>query len=1076
MLRIMKIRMTTIKVLCGLLLLNLSVFRMNAIEAQVAETSKTEVSATKKPLKKISGTVYRASDKMPIPGVRIAVFENTRYTALSDSIGHFYIMVPPQTDIIIATASDYNSVETALCGRTENIEIMMYSDVFEAEYQRASLFTNADMEENIENTNALSVDDEIELKLGASVRSIKRSGTPAMGAAMFINGLNSLNASAQPLFVLDGVIIENQSSKTPIHDGYYNNILSAIDIDDIESVTVMKNGTSIYGAKGGNGVILITTKRASSMATRIDVNASVSMDMPSIMPSMMDADNFRLYASDLLGRETNGNTSYTFLNDDPTKSYYQKYHNQTDWTDYIYRDAITQKYGVSVRGGDRVAMYNLSIGYANSQSLIQANDFQRLNIRFNTDISLIDKLDARLDIAFSNTKRHLFDDGTPEDFTSGTITSTSFLSLIKAPILSPYKFDSYGNITTLLEDADDYGTSLGSNESFANPLAINKYGTADNKNYQQYDMFTISFNPSYQFTKEFSVKSLFYTSFRDETEKYFSPMTGVPMFYLEGKGETYNHAMSQYIRETNLSIDIMADWKKQISGNNIAAKAGARFKNNTLKSSTLSGYNTGSDKMPNISGSLAFRDVDGDDDVWRNLAYYADAQWNYNGKYFVQATFCTETSSRFGMESDKGFGMFGVRWGLFPSLQTGWVVSSEEFMRNLPFINKLKITAGYDVSGNDDIDNYASRAYFQAFTYLGSATGLQIANIGNSSVSWETTKRAHVGLDLNILNNRMNLCANLYKDVTDNLITIKSLDDISGLDYYWSNDGSLQNTGYDLSMYAKVVNGKKFKWDLGFSVGHYQNKICALPDNESFITSIYGAEVLTEIGQPAGLFYGYQTDGVFSTSSQAAEAKLYQLSSTGAKEYFGAGDMIFTDVDHNGEINNKDKMVIGDPNPDLYGNINTGLYYKGWKLSAIFKYSYGNDVYNYQRSQIEGGKMLFNQSSALQNRWTGEGQETNIPKVSYGDPMGNSRFSDRWIEDGSYLKLKNVTLSYTVPVSNAWLQGITVYTTAENLYSFTNYLGSDPETSLSNSVLAQGIDRGLTASGRSFVFGIKINL
>ena len=242
---------------------------------------------------------------------------------------------------------------------------------------------------------------------------------------------------------------------------------------------------------------------------------------------------------------------------------------------------------------------------------------------------------------------------------------------------------------------------------------------------------------------------------------------------------------------------------------------------------------------------------------------------------------------------------------------------------------------------------------------------------------------------------------------------------------------------------------------------------------------VYDGEVATMVGQPVGVFWGYKTDGVIASSQEAEEAGLYQLDATGAKKPFVAGDVRFLDVDQTngiGLIDENDKTVIGNPNPDLYGNFFTRFSYKGLSLDVRFNYSVGNDVYNYYRQQLESGSTFYNQSAALLNRWVVDGQQTDIPAIAYGDPVGNSRFSDRWIEDGSYLRLKTVKLSYQVPLMLSWLQGLTVWCAAENLFTVTNYSGLDPEFSVNNQILYQGVDAGLLPQTRSFYLGVKVNL
>ena len=434
------------------------------------------------------------------------------------------------------------------------------------------------------------------------------------------------------------------------------------------------------------------------------------------------------------------------------------------------------------------------------------------------------------------------------------------------------------------------------------------------------------------------------------------------------------------------------------------------------------------------------------------------------------------TSSRIGDDAS-GLNIAGVIWGLFPSVEAAWVLTNERFLSGVKGINYLKLNAGFDITGNDDIDYTASRSYFVSNLMLNSqVTGLSIGNIGNTQLKWETTRRVTAGLEGNFLNNRLGIRVNLFKSWTSNLLALKQLAWTSGLQQNWTNDGKLENAGIDVSLKAKLLALRDFQWEFGVSAGHYNNKITALPDGRSFLSEAYGASVLTQVGQPIGVFYGWKTNGVYSTTQEARTDGHYITTSTGGKSYFEAGDMRFVDIDNNHVINDADRTIIGDPNPDVFGNIFTTVTWKRLSLSAVLNYSLGNDIYNYQRSLLEGGSYFMNQTTAVNKRWNAEGQHTEIPRACYTDPMGNSRFSDRWIEDGSYLRLSSVTLSYHLPIMSTYLQGITIWGNASNLFTITRYLGSDPDRALPGSVLTQGIDAGLLAPGRSFSLGVNINL
>jgi hypothetical protein len=405
-------------------------------------------------------------------------------------------------------------------------------------------------------------------------------------------------------------------------------------------------------------------------------------------------------------------------------------------------------------------------------------------------------------------------------------------------------------------------------------------------------------------------------------------------------------------------------------------------------------------------------------------------------------------------------------------------MTNESWMPQLDWLDYLRLSAGFDVSGNDGADYEAARSYFAAQSYLNTISGLSVAGIGNTEIKWETTRRANLGIEADFMQHRLHLAGHWFNGTTDDLLSLQSLGFLSGLEYNWANAGKLKNVGYDLSVSGKVIATKDWSWELGFSVGHYKNEIKSLAEGQTgYNTDAYGATIRTQVGSAANLFYGYRTEGVFSTSEQAAAAGLYVMADNGVdRNYFGAGDMIFTDVDGNKQIDENDRMVIGDPNPDIYGNIFTAVSYKGFRLDANFGYSVGNDVYNYMRSQLEGGSRFMNQTTAMTQRWQVEGQETSVPKATFQDPMGNSRFSDRWIEDGSYLKLKSLTLSYNLPLNMQFLQGMQFWIQGNNLFTMTEYLGSDPEVVATSAVIGQGIDLGRIGQSRSFMAGIKINL
>jgi len=1050
---------------------------------EVVAAPKKKVKSIKKyPTSEVKGTIVDAATGEPLAGVQIKAFNNKFYTAMTGEDGSYTINVPKFVTSLYIALEGYNDAQVSINGRSEGVDASLYSSLFDKDYKNKTVASKSVATDGFEKSTAINIDEEIHNRLSADVRSVQRSANPGQGYSMFINGYNSLNLNAQPLIILDGVIFDQMYDKEMLHSGYFNNLLQAINMEDIESVEVLKNGTAIYGAKAANGVIVINTKRCRSMATRIDLNISGGVELTPKTIDVMDASGYRSYVAQLLATADSKITDFKFLNTDPNYYYYNMYHNNTNWKDEAYREAWTQNYGISIQGGDEIAEYNLSVGYMDSKSTLKMNDMQRFNIRFNTDIKLNKWFTTKFDASYTNVTRDIRDDGLRSTFSNSTLASPSFLAYAKSPFLSPYDFATDGTKSDFLADADDYLTEvLGTKVSLANPKAILENGEAKNKNHTDCTMINVNVTPKWQPTANFSLQERFSYTMQSFSEEYFTPIIGMPSFTNATYETTVNNTKnSVYTTHNSVFSDTQANWTILPNGDHrVNLFGGIRFMNDTYSSSYEKGFNTGSDKTPNSSMNQTTKTLNGENTTWRSLSYYANVDYNYQEKYYLQGQLSMETSSRFGKDVDAGLKMFGVAWGLFPSIQASWVATNEKWFRPNKGVNMLKLNAGFESVGNDGINNSATLTYMSSQTLFQSGvTSLGLGNIGNTSLRWETTNRVNAGFEGSFLNNRLNAKFNYFYSRTNNLVTLGTLAYVAGLKDYYTNDGILENQGFDVALDAKIVNTKNFKFELGASVGHYKNKLVQLPQNAtSFETSMYGATILSEVGRSAGVFYGYQTDGVYATTADAKADGKYILDASGNKVFYGAGDMKFVDLNNDGEINDKDRTVIGDPNPDIYGNIRMNFHFgQRWSVSANLNYCLGNDIYNYQRSLLESGSMFMNQTTAMGRRWTTEGQVTDIPKLTYGDPMGNSRFSDRWIEDGSFLKLKNITVSYSIPIQNEYIQGIMVYATGNNLFTLTRYLGSDPEVSCGNGVLMQGIDAGYLSNGRSFNLGVKINL
>ena len=1070
------------------------------VETSIKQPDRSKLQQAAYPTITLKGVVTDQATKQPLAGIQLRALGYDRYTAMTGEDGSFTIKVPTFTTALYVYASQYLPQQVAITAGNESqtIAIKMLSDKFAPMYGTDVNYT-ASKTAQIDRFG-VTIDGEIANKLGGDVRSILRSAVADGGASMFIRGLNSITSDAQPLIVIDGIEQDMQRSRTSLHSGQFNNILANISPDDIEKVTVLKNATALYGARGANGVILIETKRGHSMATRIDANISVGCQLVPRTPMMMDASQYRVYATELLGSPAVQQTieqqmriqglqklTFNFLDDDPTGFYYYTYHNNTNWKDEVYRTALTQNYSINVQGGDDIGMYNLSVGYVNAENTVRETAFDRMNVRFNTDISILWNLSTRFDISIARTNNTVYDDGMPASF-GGALSSPTALAYLKSPLVAPYQYNKLinggkGGFTSLLSDYDELYAALGDGYSLGNPVALFENAEGDNKNKAENTYFNVHVAPVWDFARDFKLTAGISYTLNRNAQRYFRPNVGFPSYEVEGLGRVASMVASMYAKEQNFVAKAQVDWNRQFGAHSLKAFAGARYNYFSFDNSDLSTEyrSRQNDKNPVLSLS-GYPGISGVSDVWKTIQWYANADYNYMNRYFVTLSLMTEANSRFGENAD-GLGLFGVKWAVFPSLQLGWVLTNESWFPRTRGINFLRVNAGYDVSGNDDISNYAARSSFSQVKYNQHANGAQLTNIGNDKIQWETTHKFNIGLESMMLDNRLTVGFDYFIHKTNNLLMLNTFSNpMAGINNYWSNGGKLENTGFEASVSFKPVVTKDWHVELGATVGHYKNKVTQLP-NGDYTSSVYGDNnLLTAVGNPVALFYGYETKGVFSDDAEALAAGkggyLYMLDNAENRHDFMAGDVHFVDKNNDGVIDAADKVVIGDPNPDVYGNIFATVGWKDLTLSLGFNYSLGNDVYNYQRSVLNSGSTFYNQQVASVGRWRYEGQKAELPKAVYGDPMGNNRFSDRWIEDGSYLRLKTLNLSYRVPVPGnwTWLQGLTVWAEAQNLLTLTKYTGSDPEFSIGNSVFYQGIDCGNLAQGRAFFAGVKINL
>ncbi|HVG17374.1 MAG TPA: SusC/RagA family TonB-linked outer membrane protein [Chitinophagaceae bacterium] len=1017
----------------------------------------------------ISGTITDAASHQPLRAVSVTYQDYS--AAITDSVGHFTVRVPNKDVTILLQAEGYQAKEIALKGR-RTVTAALYEDTYGSFYGAAALpFGSLSNNRvpyavtSVQSTGnwsrpAETPDAFLQGKV-AGLNAIRRSGTPNSGANLLLRGISSLYTTIQPLVVVDGVIYDIEDYGGSLISSSYSNPLAYIDIKDIDNVTVIKDGSSTYGTKGGNGVILITTARAKELATRIDAGIYGGVNFaPKALP-VLDANQYRAYLSDIL--QSGGATEaqirgYPYMNDNPSNPDYYRYHNNTDWQKQVLHNSSFKDYYLKVTGGDNIARYALSLGVLANSGVVKETDISRYNTRFNADLNLSKKMTATTNLSFTFNDQSLKDQGLASK------TNPLYVALIKSPLINVNEVSSAGAASPVITDADTFNVS--------NPEALINTMQGFDKSYR----FVGSIGFNYAFSKSLSLGTTVAITVDKIRGNLFIPSKGVVNDTLDNGiiadsrlGAQTKRMLSVY-NDTRLSYDQTFQHIHHLS-----ARAGFRFLQSKTEQDIALGANSAIDQLRSVgNGIAALRRTGGDIGKYRWINAYLGADYSLLDKYFVSFNMAVDGSSRFGKNVPDALTLSGNSFAVLPSIAGAWLVSSESFMANNKVVDLLKLRASYGLSGNDDIGNYNAKQYYTSQNFLGTQ-GLVRANFGNEQLQWESVRKLNAGLDAGLLNERLNISLDVYQNKTSKMLVNEALPTVTGMNYIFTNSGSMRTTGAEASVMGRIINKSGLKWDLGFTIAKYKSTITALPNN-SIMTDYAGGTILSSVGNGPNMFYGYKTAGIYTSDAEASAGGLGVMQSNGAITFFRGGDVRFEDVNGDKIINNNDRQIIGNPNPDFFGSVTNRVQWKRFTLETLFTFSQGNDIYNYTRRQLESQSNYNNQTLAVVNRWRNNGQVTNMPRASFGDPAGNSSFSDRWIEDGSYFRLRTASLSYNLPIKAGFLRYSVLYITGNNLFTLTNYLGFDPEMSSTSRTLGQGVDITLEPQFRSVLAGLRIGL
>lgn len=836
------------------------------------------------------------------------------------------------------------------------------------------------------------------------------NGQPGSSPTIRVRGTTSLNGSNDPLYVVDGVPVDN---------------IDFLSADDIDNMQVLKDASSaaIYGSRAANGVIIINTKQGKSGVAKVSFNAHYTFNG---VRDNQDPLNTAEYIDLINDMNEKGVLSLTLphgLTD------------RTDWKKEVYRTGHVQDYQASVTNGNDKLRYYLSGGYTSEDGVIRSSSFKRYNVRgsIDNDVNKYLNISASVNYADYTYKGTGIISGTTAS--RGGVIPSILATPTYAPIWDPVNPGQYYN--------NFYGANADS------PLE-NIARTENNKN--QYNKLlmtgkaTITLLPELKYTSSLSFdrSQSISTNFLD------------PHKTREGRNQN-GTGYDGRSTGTVWTFDNTVDWKKKFGLHDFDVMVGSSWTHSKWSQNYINASDYASDDIRtlNAANKISWNGTGSSASEWSIMSYFARVQYNWNSTYILTANIRTDGSSRLAP---------GHKWGWFPSFSGAWRVSNEKFMKNVKWINDLKIRGGWGQTGNQSgLGDYAYLAMYNFNRIQWWETGNDHAvptrtqsSLSNPDLTWETTTQTDLGFDITVLDNRLTLYADWYYKKTNNLIMNMTLPAGSAAATSLArNGGSIVNKGMEFTIKSHNFTGA-FKWDTDFNISFNKNELKSLS-----LTPVYwGAKTNDNVnqyvvrnapGHPLGAFWGYICDGVNPET----------------------GDLIYRDVNGDGETTSSDRTYIGDPNPDFTFGLTNTFSYKGFSLSILLQGSVGNDIYNVSRMESEGMFNSNNQSTGVLRRWRIPGQITDVPRVGF-----NQQNSTYYIEDGSYLRVKDISLSYDVPkaiISKIHLTKLTPYISFTNLITWTGYDGRDPEVNQAgNSGSVQGIDWGTYPLCRSFAMGLKV--
>ncbi|WP_460636965.1 SusC/RagA family TonB-linked outer membrane protein [Larkinella harenae] len=970
----------------------------------------------------------------PIPGANVVVKGTTTGTA-TDALGNFSLNAP-SNGVLVVSSLGFASKEINLGGRSQ-ITVTLEEDQKALEEvvvvgygtQRKSDVTgslSSVTSKEIKSVPVTGVGQALQGR-AAGVQVTQASNAPGGGVTIRIRGGNSINAGNEPLYVIDGFPVYNESGAN-------------LNPNDIESMEILKDAsaTAIYGSRGANGVVIITTKRGKSGQNRIEFESYYGVQQVRKKLPLLNATQ---YAELVNEANVNAGRAPVF-----TQEQIAGFGVGTNWQDEIFREAPIQNYQLTASGGNEKTRYAVSGNFLEQQGIIINSKYDRASFRFNFD----HKINDRFNIGTSLNVIRSRNNAVPTDADGGTNGTVVYSALNFSPTQPVYNPDGtlvVFNTPGRIQIGSPVAQALG---TFNKTVGTRMMGSV----FADYKILPgLTFRTSFGADVNYSKRSL-----------YLSRNTAAGT-QLSGQASILNTQSSTWLNENTLTyVKTFGDV------HNLTFLAGYTMQGNRWESAEarsqgfandiLTYENLGSASIALVPASSASN--------WQLNSYIGRANYDYAGKYLVTATVRADGSSRFGASN---------KWAVFPSASVAWRLSEEDFLKGNAVINDLKLRASYGLSGNQEIPQYQSLATLgtQNANFNNTVViGVGPSRVANPDLRWETTAQMDIGIDVGVLNNRITLTADYYNKKTTDLLLSVPLPFVSGYASALQNLGSIRNQGFELGINSTNLTGG-FKWTTAFNIAANRNKVLNLGDQTEFAAGEASGHLqlpnsgLVRVGEQIGLFYGYQTDGIFQNQAEIDGS---------AQKTAKPGDRRYVDQNGDGVINASDRAILGYAQPKLFGGLTNTFSYKGVELSIFMQGTYGNSIFNINRFEQESLTGVSNQSTTTLDRWTPTNPSNEVPRAN---AVGNAYvISSRQIEDGSYLRVKNVNLSYTLPselVKKAKLYNVKVYVSAQNWITFTKYTGFDPEVNrFGQNTLSQGTDYGSYPGNKMILVGLNIGL